>query len=213
MGFIGVQPATVPLTANDITDGIISTAKISDDAVDNTKLDLTDNYAFTGTISGAGALELVSSSTATQTGLSNLQITLPTTDDFIALKLILRGLKCTVVQNAYWSFRFRNSGGSIITSTSYNYLWNNLHTNDTSAGEGISSDLNANDIIFQGYVGDGTDDSEMTSIEIDIHNSATSGRYTRGFAHKSIEKRHTDSYHYDMNGSWSLAYIFSYYLS
>ena len=68
--------------------------------------------------------------------------------------------------------------------------------------KGISADLNTNEIIF-GYVGDGTDDSEMTSIEIDIHNSATNGRYTRGFAHKSIEKRHTDTYHYDMTGSWS----------
>ena len=54
MGFIGVQPASVPLTASDITDGIISKSKIANDAVDNTKLDLTDDYAFTGTITGAG---------------------------------------------------------------------------------------------------------------------------------------------------------------
>ena len=62
MPFIGVQPATVPLTSSDITDGIVttakiadtavSTAKIADDAVGNTKLDLTANYAFTGTITG-----------------------------------------------------------------------------------------------------------------------------------------------------------------
>ena len=38
MGFIGVQPATVPLTANVITDGIISTAKIADDAITSAKL-------------------------------------------------------------------------------------------------------------------------------------------------------------------------------
>ena len=58
MGFIGRQPTPVPLTSSDITDGIISTAKIVDDAVGNTKLDLTANYAFTGTITGAGeALE------------------------------------------------------------------------------------------------------------------------------------------------------------
>lgn len=54
MAFIGVQPTSVPLTSSDITDGIISTAKIADDAVGNTKLDLTANYAFTGTVSGAG---------------------------------------------------------------------------------------------------------------------------------------------------------------
>ena len=57
MGFIGNQPTPVPLTSSDITDGIISTAKIANDAVDNTKLDLTANYAFTGTVSGAGKLK------------------------------------------------------------------------------------------------------------------------------------------------------------
>ena len=64
MAYIGQQPPAVALTASDITDGIISTdklanlavstAKITDDAVGNTKLDLTANYAFTGTITGAG---------------------------------------------------------------------------------------------------------------------------------------------------------------
>ena len=56
MPFIGVQPATVPLTSSDITDGIITTAKIADDAVENTKLDLSANYAFTGTLSGVGKI-------------------------------------------------------------------------------------------------------------------------------------------------------------
>jgi hypothetical protein len=32
----------------------ITTRSIVDDAIDNTKLDLTDNYAFTGTVTGAG---------------------------------------------------------------------------------------------------------------------------------------------------------------
>ena len=54
MPFIGRTPTPVPLTSSDITDGIISTAKIANDAVDNTKLDLSDNFAFTGTITGAG---------------------------------------------------------------------------------------------------------------------------------------------------------------
>ena len=52
MAYIGKQPAAAALTSSDITDGIISTAKIADDAVGNTKLDLTANYAFTGTITG-----------------------------------------------------------------------------------------------------------------------------------------------------------------
>jgi len=54
MPFIGVQPASALLTSADIQDGQITTAKIADDAVGNTKLDLTANYAFTGTITGTG---------------------------------------------------------------------------------------------------------------------------------------------------------------
>lgn len=74
MPFIGVQPATVPLTSSDITDGIISTAKIADDAVENTKLDLSANYAFTGTVSGVGKiLQAVGATpvTADQAGTTN----------------------------------------------------------------------------------------------------------------------------------------------
>ena len=74
MPFIGRQPTPVPLTSSDITDGIISTAKIANDAVDNTKLDLSANYAFTGTITGAGGgkvLQVVSNASDTVTTVTN----------------------------------------------------------------------------------------------------------------------------------------------
>jgi len=54
MGYIGRTPTGSILTSADIADGSISTDKLADDAVDNTKLDLADTYAFTGTVSGAG---------------------------------------------------------------------------------------------------------------------------------------------------------------
>ena len=44
MGFIGVQPASVPITSSDIDDGTIQPAD----------LNLAGNYAFTGTVTGAG---------------------------------------------------------------------------------------------------------------------------------------------------------------
>ena len=44
MGFIGVQPASVPITSADIDDGTIQPAD----------LNLAGNYAFTGTVTGAG---------------------------------------------------------------------------------------------------------------------------------------------------------------
>ena len=59
MPFIGVQPASALLTSADIQDGQITTAKIADDAVGNTKLDLTANYAFTGTITGTKGMTLL----------------------------------------------------------------------------------------------------------------------------------------------------------
>ena len=38
MSYIGKQPAAVALTASDITDGIISTAKVADAGITNAKL-------------------------------------------------------------------------------------------------------------------------------------------------------------------------------
>ena len=62
------------IPTNGIADSAVATAKIADDAVGNTKLDLGANYAFTGTISGTGgAYEVVSSSTSSST--STFEIT------------------------------------------------------------------------------------------------------------------------------------------
>ena len=64
MAYIGRTPTGSILTSADIADGSISTAKLEDtavstakianDAVGNTKLDLDADYAFTGTVTGAG---------------------------------------------------------------------------------------------------------------------------------------------------------------
>ena len=66
MPYIGQSPASKLLTASDITDGVISTAKLADssvstakladDSVGNTKLDLSADYAFSGTVTGVGGL-------------------------------------------------------------------------------------------------------------------------------------------------------------
>jgi hypothetical protein len=184
----------------------VLTGGLALDAVDNTILKLDDDYALTGTVSGAGAFQKVSSSSTTQTGLSSLLIALPTTTDFTSLKLILRGLKAESAANQAWGVRFRQSGGSVVTSSSYNYLITHNYSNDSTHGTTYNHDLNADEIILtQSYTGDGSDDSEMTSVEIDIHNSQTNGRYTRGFVKKSIEKRHTDTFHYGNDGSFYFA--------
>jgi hypothetical protein len=67
MGYIGRTPTGSILTSADIADGSIITAKLANDAVDNTKLDLADNYAFTGTVSGAGKVLQVVNTTINAT--------------------------------------------------------------------------------------------------------------------------------------------------
>jgi len=47
--------ADTAISTAKIADTAISTAKIADDAIDDTKLDLTDDYAFTGTITGVSS--------------------------------------------------------------------------------------------------------------------------------------------------------------
>jgi|TARA_R100000479_G_scaffold134330_1_gene71587 hypothetical protein len=52
MGFIGVQPASVPLTASDITDGIITSAKIADGTI--ATADIADSAVTLAKTSGVG---------------------------------------------------------------------------------------------------------------------------------------------------------------
>ena len=183
----------------------VLTGGIKADAVDNTILKLDDNFAFTGTITGAGDFQKVSSSTSTTSGISSLTIDLPTTTDFIHLRLILRGLKCASDIDNYWGMRFRNSGGSIITSASYSFLSNYNYSDDSSNASNPWNDINATSLFFGGYAGDGDDDAEMTSFVIDLEHSASTDRYTRGYFKKSIEQRRADTYHYNSYGSFYIS--------
>lgn len=54
MAYIGKVPTAVPLSTNDLADNIITSAKISDGTITASDLDLTANYDFTGTVTGAG---------------------------------------------------------------------------------------------------------------------------------------------------------------
>ena len=54
MGYIGNFPTALPLSTNDLNDGIVTTAKLANDSVNASKFDETDDYTFTGTVTGAG---------------------------------------------------------------------------------------------------------------------------------------------------------------
>jgi hypothetical protein len=83
------------IITNSIADTAISTAKIADDAVGNTKLDLSADYAFTGTVSGAGkVLQVVSTTstttfTTTSTSLTNTGVNLAITPTLATSKILV----------------------------------------------------------------------------------------------------------------------------
>ena len=129
MGFIGKQPTPVPLTSSDITDGIISTAKIADDAVGNTKLDLSANYDFTGTITGAG-IQSAQSFRLSQNvdGSGSLQMFTPFEE---------ADTQYTRVGSANWTV----SSGAFSVAQTGTYLCN-YHTQVEVTGSGDAFDLN-----------------------------------------------------------------------
>lgn len=169
-------------------------------------MNLADTYAFSGTVSGAGMFEKVSSSTTTSTGITQYEVELPTTNDFSYLELHLLGLKSTTATNAYWSARMRESGQSnpITASTGYRYLGAYAYSNNSGSGVSPVGDVDGGSsaVLSGGFVGDGSDDFETTTYELKIFNSNNSTRFTRCKFLNTIEKRHTDAYHYEVSGSF-----------
>tara|TARA_Y100000004_G_C8884914_1_gene399244 strand:+ start:10 stop:690 length:681 start_codon:yes stop_codon:yes gene_type:complete len=113
MAYIGSRPADKALTSDDIADGIISTAKIANDAVDASKLDETDNYSFTGTITGAGSL--VKLSTATATGSEATIEFNVFSDSYDAYKIVGSNILPTTNDRSL-ECRFLNTSDSVISA-------------------------------------------------------------------------------------------------
>jgi len=153
---------------------------------------------FSGTVTGDNnGLELVSSSTTTQTGLTNLQITLPTTDDFHELHLIVRGFKSETATNNYWGLTLGDAGGSAInTGAAYKYMGIYGYSNGSSHGVTHNPEVTGGTYgrISAHFPGDGSDDTETVDMDIKIKHSNKSDRYTRINVMTGFEKRHTDAY-------------------
>ena len=189
MGFIGVQPATVPLTANDITDGIISTAKIADDAVGNTKLDLSANYAFTGTVSGVGGFLPISKSVSTSTVTSVDFDNLSTSFDTFYVTYFVK----PATDGQGTRLRFLDSSGTAISSSNaYQYYYDaegsSINTNgDTSihisGGVGSANYEGISGYFFvknRNYVADSTNKMSPSVLGGNTHNNV-SGNGVMGF--------------------------------
>jgi len=119
----------------------IPTAGIANDAVDNTKLDLADNYAFTGTVSGTPqGMTLINSTSSTSTVASfNIDNVFSSTYKFYRVYM-----RVEYSQNNGFFTRMLDSSGAARTANYYYgdqglYYTNNLYYN---AGNNVSSWFN-----------------------------------------------------------------------
>tara|TARA_R100000900_G_scaffold75209_1_gene59035 strand:- start:788 stop:1444 length:657 start_codon:yes stop_codon:yes gene_type:complete len=98
----------------------IPTAGIANDAVDNTKLDLASNYAFTGTVTGASDIELISTNHITSASVSVCDFTSFSTD-YNHLILKVADFEPSG-NNGQLIIRLQTTGSSGFASGSNNYM-------------------------------------------------------------------------------------------
>ena len=172
-------------------------------------INLADTFAFTGTVTGAGNFQKVSSVESDATGLAMLEIDIPTTTDFAALQLHLLGLRCESGADQYWGLQLRqDSNDTYLTgSNEYTNLHANAYNNNSSQGVTAAGSVVGNNYVMfkEGFAGDGSDETEATAAIIEIYKNADSTRATRGFFRFGVEKRHTDEWHYASVGSFVTA--------
>ena len=196
MGYVGKKPAPVALTSSDITNDIITEAKIADNAVENEHLNanvITGHTALGATpadtdellVSDAGTLKRVDFShlkggggfvhIKTQTvssSVSSVQFIHGTSDvvfdgTYKAYKLIITG--GTVVNDTQKPhIRFTTDGSSFITSGySMNGLTRSAGNTDLSYHSNSDSDIR----MINDGIGNAAD--ETFSIEVNFNNPAT----------------------------------------
>lgn len=168
-------------------------------------LTLSDDFAFTGTVSGAGNFSKVSGTTSTGTAqatdLTALTIDLPVTTDFEYLKLIIR-LRAETTSEQYWHMTVRNDAtNSYLTGASdYIYMAHGGYLN-TSAGTGGAhafGDTNGISYIRYGggFSGDGSEEEELFYLNLDIYNTVGTDRGPRFYGQRQAENRSTDEWTY-----------------
>ena len=147
----------------------------------------------------------VSASNTAQTGLTSFELDLPTTNDFVCLKLYLNGARSTVHSNTYWAVRYRQASNSTyFTSSNYSFqgmvTYNNMGgANGVSQYGNLTNDygiLNQNNFV-------GKADSagrDETSWELTIYGSNLSDQYTRNKNLFTMEYSN-NGYFYDGSGS------------
>ena len=144
----------------------IPTAGIANDAVDNTKLDLASNYAFTGTISGTGFNHLITttiSSSVTSVDFNSTYIN----SSYKTYKIIFRGI--TLSSNDNLALRI-GSSGTLLTTSNHQKGGLAFNFDGTVASISGTSDDKFN---FGGHA-ENTAGSEVQSGEVTMYDLTTS---------------------------------------
>ena len=205
-----MSKTTIP--TGGITDGTIATGDIADDAIGNTKLDLSANYAFTGTITGTpNNLVQVSQVNLTGSAYAHNSIFSSSYDTyFITLDQIGLGTADTHIY-----FKFYNNTGATSDNTYRGYTL-------AKSGAGDASQNYHNAYPLLSVAQNGTANQGCSGF-IYVNNPVTSGVETTfwyqtaymkndgysgvnvggGFATDFASKTHTGFYWYPSQGSFA----------
>jgi len=152
MGYIGKKPTPVPLTASDVTDGIISNAKLAQDVISaETALAVepadTDEFLLSdaGTlkridyslIKGGGGLVHISTTTVSS-GVSEVAFTSGIDSTYDTYKLFISGMH-PATDNKHVQFHYSNDGGSSYLSANYVYGGRSSNSSGTVANQASGS--------------------------------------------------------------------------
>ena len=133
----------------------IPTGGLADDAVDNTKLDLTSNYAFTGSITGAGGLTVLSNS---ESSSSTTDVIFDNVFTSSYNKYRIIGFMVPSGDNRSLRIRARTGGssGSTNSTSIYSGIYRGRAINN--AGNGVTTDE-------QTFQGDAFNFAENTQLD------------------------------------------------
>lgn len=137
-------------------------------------MNLADTYAFTGTVSGAGKMELISSDTTGASDVAYTDVTLSQDTDYHHQILVLNGYYHNH-STGYDMSWFMIEGGSIVTATS-SYYWQYAARKHGVATEGGSS-MGSTQMRLNWYTV-GNSSGEMVDIYMKIFNAPSSSLRT-----------------------------------
>ena len=109
----------------------VKASHIAANSIGSSELDLTDDYTFTGTVSGASSIKVISNSTTAVTGATSIEIDLDTSGDYRYQELHLHQV-------------YQTSGGANLYMTMRNeadssYLGSGLYSSICHGGQQSSS--------------------------------------------------------------------------